>query len=117
MKRRHTGSRSSMWPDAIRRCADAPRARHYFDLFKLSHAGSLRNSVQPEQARVLAALFSGSQALSELLLARPEWLPALDAELLRHPRREQGLEREVHAWLKPLLGARNFSGAFAKLRE
>src|SRR6266508_1560099 len=84
----------------------------------LSIAASALKSADPAQARVLTALFSGSQALSELLLGRPEWLAVLlGAELLQHPRREQGLRREVNTWVKPLVEARDYRTAFAKLRE
>src|SRR5207247_2232098 len=94
------------------------RAKHCFEHLKATSAASILKSASAEQARILAALFSGSQALSELLLARPDWLAAaLDAELLKHPRQEQGLRREVNVWQKPLLAARDYRGAFAKLRE
>ena len=49
-------------------------------------------------------LFSGSQALSNLLAARPEWLGALEPEALKFPRRKQGLRNEVNRWLKPAAG-------------
>ncbi len=70
-----------------------------------------------QQARIVAALFSGSQAMGGLLLAHPDWLAAvLNPEHLQHPRQEQGLRREVNAWLGPALENRDYAGAFAKLR-
>jgi glutamate-ammonia-ligase adenylyltransferase len=75
-------------------------------------------SAAPERARILAALFSGSQALSEQLLAHPAWLAeGLTPERLAPPRRVQGLRRDVQAWLRPLLEARDYAAAFARLRE
>ena len=70
-----------------------------------------------EQARILAALFSGSQALSEWLIARPEWLKTLLVpEHLQYPRQEQGVRREVKSWLTRLLEAQDFAAAFGRLR-
>jgi glutamate-ammonia-ligase adenylyltransferase len=107
-----------VWPDAIRHSADPQRAKHYFAHLKTTSAAPVLKSASAGQARILAALFSGSQVLSELLAARPDWLTAaLDAGLLRHPRQEQGLRREVNGWLKPLLEAADYAGAFARLRE
>ena len=70
-----------------------------------------------EQARVLAALFSGSQALGNLLVARPDWLSVLEPEALKFPRRKQGLRNEVNRWLKPLLAASDYGAALTRLRE
>ncbi len=106
-----------VWQNAIRSSADPRRAKHVFEQLKATEAASALRKASPEQARILAALFSGSQALNELLLKHPGWLTqALDAELLRHPRQEQGLRREVDAWLKPLIEARDFTTAFVQLR-
>ena len=69
-----------------------------------------------EQLRILTSLFSGSQVLSNLLIANPGWLTALDPESLRHPRREQGFRREVASWLQPLLEAQDYNTALAQLR-
>src|SRR2546430_2205810 len=106
-----------VWQNAIRSSADPRRAKHVFEQLKTTEAASALRKASPEQARILAALFSGSQALNELLLKHPAWLTqALDAELLRHPRQEQGLRREVDAWLKPLIEARDFTTASVQLR-
>lgn len=107
-----------VWPEAIKRCADPQRARHYFEQLKATGAATVLKAASAEQARILTALFSGSQALSEMLIARPDWLAtSLNAESLRHPRQEQGLRREVTGWLGPLVDARDYAAAFAKLRE
>ena len=105
------------WRKALSGCADPQRARHFLDQFKSTPAGPRLKTASPEQARVLTALFSGSQALSESLIAHPEWLAStLETELLQHPRQEQGLRREVNAWLEPLVRSGDCSTAFAKLR-
>ena len=80
-------------------------------------ASTLKNT-PAEQAGILAALFSGSEAWSELLVAHPNWFAtSFNAELLRQPRQEQSLRREVNTWLPALLRAKDYPGAFARLRE
>src|SRR3989441_6039167 len=113
----NSAMRKLEWQQTIQASADPQRAKHGFDQLRAtSAAGSLRHA-SPEEARILAALFSGSQALGQLLLKHPDWLPqTLDAELLRHPRLEQGLRREVDGWLRPLLTSRDYATALARLR-
>ena len=105
------------WTNAIKTCADPQRARQFLDFLAPTSAGAALSAVSGEQARILAALFSGSQALSNLVVARPEWLSVLDPEVLRFPRRKQGLRNEVNRWLKPLLAASDFGTALTRLRE
>lgn len=105
-----------VWTHAIKNCVDPQRARHFFDLLTATPAEAEVRAYSAEQARVLAALFSGSLALSNLLVARPDWLGELEAGALRFPRRKQGLRTEVNRWLKPLLTASDFGAALARLR-
>ncbi|HKQ39269.1 MAG TPA: bifunctional [glutamate--ammonia ligase]-adenylyl-L-tyrosine phosphorylase/[glutamate--ammonia-ligase] adenylyltransferase, partial [Verrucomicrobiae bacterium] len=80
---------SAVWKKAIRDSPDPERAAHYVKELGLKDAS-------PEQARVLAALFSGSPASAELLRLHPKWIQShLQPDLLRNPRREQGLRREM----------------------
>ena len=75
---------SVVWQIAFRSCADPPRARHYFEKLQNTSAGPILRNTSAEQARVLGALLSGSQALSELLTVHPEWLGTiLDTELIQ----------------------------------
>ncbi len=106
-----------LWANAIKACADPQRAKHFFDLLAETDAAAQLKQCSPEQIHVLVALFSGSQALSNLLVANPDWLPTLDLAHIKHPRREQGLRVEVRTWLAPLLEARDYTGALAKLRQ
>ena len=81
---------------AIDASADPTRVRQGFDQLQSSPAAAALKD--PQQIRILAALFAGSQAMGECLLKHPEWLAqSLDPELLRHPRQEQGLRREVQS--------------------
>src|SRR5881394_1412055 len=105
------------WQKIIQDSADSLRATQGFDQLKATIAGGHLKDASPEEARILAALFSGSQAVGQLLLKHPDWLPqTLDAQLLRHPRQEQGLRREVNGWLKPLLHSRDYAAALTRLR-
>jgi [glutamine synthetase] adenylyltransferase / [glutamine synthetase]-adenylyl-L-tyrosine phosphorylase len=109
---------NQVWRQAIESSADPARAKSGFDQLRGARAAASLKKISAEQARILAALFSGSQALGELLVKHPEWLTqALDADLLRRPRQDQGLRREVNSWLKPALAARDYPAALARLRE
>ena len=103
--------KNTIWTNAIKTCADPQRARNFLDLLAATNAGAALRAASAEQARILAALFSGSQALSNLLVARPDWLGVLEPEALKFPRRKQGLRNEVSRWLKPLLAASDFGAA------
>jgi glutamate-ammonia-ligase adenylyltransferase len=106
-----------VWASAISASADPQRARRFFDLLAATSAGAAIQACSAEQARVLAMLFSGSQALSNLLVARPDWLDTLELEALKFPRRKQGLRNEANRWLKPLLAACDSGAALSRLRE
>ena len=102
---------------AIETCADPLRAGAALSrLLEIGAAGIPRRP-SAEQARILAALLAGSQWAGELLAAHPEWLPLLEPGLIEHPRREQGLRREIEQWLQPALAHDDLHLAFAKLRE
>ncbi|PYI87799.1 MAG: hypothetical protein DME26_05030, partial [Verrucomicrobia bacterium] len=91
--------------------------RSLHDLSKTSAASTLKDA-SLEQARILVALFSGSVTASELLAAHPQWISEwLAPDTLRSPRQEQGLQREVSAWLPSVWQSRDFEPAFAKLRQ
>jgi len=109
--------KTPVWTNAIKVCADPQRTKHFLDLLSATTAGTVLQTTSHEQARILAALFAGSRALSNLLVARPDWLVALEPEVLQFPRRKQGLRNEVSGWLKPLLAVSDFGAALARLRE
>jgi glutamate-ammonia-ligase adenylyltransferase len=109
--------KNPLWAKAIKTCADPQRAKHFLDLLAATPAGTALEKSSAGQIRVLVALFSGSQALSELIVANPDWLGALEFENLQHVRRAQGFRGEVQSWLKPLLAERNYTDALARLRR
>ncbi len=110
-------SQTKVWRQPIKMAADPPRVRHFLDHLGATPLARELARASAEQARLLAALFSGSPALSALLVKHPEWMAALRPEHLRHPRREQGLRREVNAWLQPAIQARDYTTALARLRQ
>jgi glutamate-ammonia-ligase adenylyltransferase len=109
--------KNPVWTNAIKSCADPQRAKQFLELLAATSAGTALQASSAEQARILAALFSGSRALSNLLVARPEWFGVLEPEGLKFPRRKQGLRNESSRWLKPLLAASDFAAALIRVRE
>jgi len=105
------------WQKWVKDAADPKRAAHFLDLLAATSAGAQLKNFSAEQIRILVALFSGSQALGELLVAHPDWLPVLEAGGLKFARRVQGFQREVEGWLKPRLATRDYVGALAEVRR
>ena len=100
--------------NVLEECADPQRAKAALEQLRASDAAPALRKLSAEQARILAALLSGSQAALEWLLAHPDWLaPLLAPGFLAHPRREAGLRREVEPWLK----LADAEAAFSKLRQ
>ncbi len=106
------------WQKALQKAADPARVRHYLEEFARSTSAPELKKASAEQCRLLAALFSGSSALSDLLVAHLDWLPVcLNVESLQYPRHEQGLRREVNQWLRPALQAAQYDSILASLRQ
>jgi [glutamine synthetase] adenylyltransferase / [glutamine synthetase]-adenylyl-L-tyrosine phosphorylase len=120
MNRRQQGGamKASVWQAAVRTTADPIRAEQGFAQLAEAGTAAVLDTLTEDHARIIAALFAGSQAMSLLLLKHPEWISSLlTPENLAYPRQEQGLRREVHGWLEPALKARDYPAAFTKLRE
>jgi glutamate-ammonia-ligase adenylyltransferase len=106
------------WAAAARKAADPARARDGFKQLLSTSMGSSLAQRTAEHARVLAAIFSGSQALTALLLQNPDWVDSVLAPShLAHPRHEQGLQREVESWFTSALTTRDYAGALRQLRQ
>ena len=106
----------SDWQKLARASADPIRASHFLDA--LAACAPARLEKLPEDsARVLVTVLAGSQALGDLLVAHPEWLPLIELDRIQHPRRVQGFQREVDALLAPRLPAGDYAGALAELRR
>lgn len=110
--------RNKVLEQAIKSAAAPERARAGFEQLLTAGGTTRLAKISPEQARLVAALFSGSQAMGNLLLAHPEWVGTiLHPERLEFPRQAQGLRREVEAALQPALQARDYAGALMQIRE
>ncbi|MEY2428287.1 MAG: [glutamine synthetase] adenylyltransferase / [glutamine synthetase]-adenylyl-L-tyrosine, partial [Verrucomicrobiota bacterium] len=109
--------KSPVWSKALKICADPHRAKHFLALLQATDAARALQSASAEQARIVAALFSGSQALSNLLVSHPDWIELLAPETLKFPRRKEGLNKEVGAWLNRLLEVQDYAGALSRLRN
>ena len=97
--------------------ADPERSRHLLDLLAEAGVRTELEKFSADSMRVFAAQSGGSQFLGELLLAHSDWLPLLDAERLKFPRRAQGFEQELGQMLGPALKARDYSAALTQLRR
>ena len=112
--------KNPVWTKALKACADPHRAKLYLDQLAAIPQGATRAALEKSsagQAQILAAVFSGSQALSESLVANPGWLASLASEHLSHPRRIEGLHREISALIKPFVANRDFTAAFNAIRQ
>ena len=109
--------KSPIWTKALSECADPQRARHHLGLLAETSALEELAKASTEQAQILAAVLSGSHALTNLLAVRPEWLEVVRPEAIEYGRRKQGLRQERDQWLKKLLDSGDFAGALAQVRE
>lgn len=106
------------WKKAVQDSADPQRTEQFLKSLRTVDESGKLDAVTPEQARIVCALLSGSRALSEWVLSHPQTLPQiLDEASLKHPRKSQGLWKEINAWLPRLLQAQDYAAAFRKLRE
>ena len=51
--------KASVWAKAVKGSADPARAKHFFELLAATSAGDKLEKLGAEEARILAALFSG----------------------------------------------------------
>jgi len=109
--------KAGVWTNALKASADPQRARHHFSLLAATAARDALASADAAQARILAALLGGSEALSVTLIANPAWLDLLKPDALRFPRRVEGLRQELNRSLALLLGSRDFAGGLAEVRR
>lgn len=108
---------NTVWKKAIATSADPARAAHFHALLAATEAGKALADASEVQVRLLASLFAGSQALSNLLVSHPAWLELLEPDRLKYPRRKQGLKQELDRSLGNLVPAQDFAGSLARVRE
>src|SRR5258708_17229655 len=97
--------KDAVWKTALQQSADPQRARHFLDLLRATSARAVLEKCSTEKARIIVAVLSGSRALSEGLIQRPDLLRVLEPEALHFPRRKQGLRGEVDQLLPRFLQA------------
>jgi glutamate-ammonia-ligase adenylyltransferase len=117
MNPQRADAKHSIWRKAIQDCSDPQRAKQYLRLLEETIAGKELEIVSSEEARILSAVFAGSQVLSGLLVAHPEWLSILRPDALQFGRRKQGLRQELDGWLEPFVKTGDFGGGLARVRE
>ena len=109
--------KKGIWTKVLAKCADSQQAGRLLELLNATSAGVRVADCTEGEAKVIAALLSGSKALAALLVNHPEWLETLKPETLQHPRRKEGLQAEVIGWLRPLLEEKDCAGAFRRVRD
>jgi glutamate-ammonia-ligase adenylyltransferase len=109
--------KSASWASAIKNCADPARAGQVLERLAAAAGEDRLASMPPELARVMAALFSGSIGMSNLLVANPSWLNAYDLEAVQAPRGDLGLRREMEKGIQSGLEALDYASALQWLRQ
>jgi glutamate-ammonia-ligase adenylyltransferase len=109
--------KKTLWSKALKASADPERSKRFLDSLTATAARSQLKKLSADSVHVLITLSGGSQALGDLLLAHQEWLPLLDFERLKSPRRAQDFQHEVKGFLEPRLREDNYAGALAELRS
>jgi glutamate-ammonia-ligase adenylyltransferase len=109
--------KNPLWTRALKTSADPERSRHLLESLATTGARSQLEKFSADSMRAFAALSGGSQALGDLLLAHPDWLPLLDVERLKFPRRAQGFQQELGRLVGSALKAQDYAVAFTELRR
>jgi glutamate-ammonia-ligase adenylyltransferase len=109
--------KNARWKKILSDCADAERAGHFHRLLLEAVGEDVQLEWSEEKARVVAALFSGSESLSTTLLSHPQWADSLDPERLRFPRRKQGFAQELQRLMQPHVETSSYAAGFASVRE
>jgi [glutamine synthetase] adenylyltransferase / [glutamine synthetase]-adenylyl-L-tyrosine phosphorylase len=109
--------KKTLWSKALEASADQERSKRFLDSLAATAARSQLKKLSADSVHVLIALSGGSQALGDLLLAHPEWLPLLDFERLKSPRRAQDFQHEVKGFIELRLRTDDYAGALAELRS
>lgn len=108
---------NATWKKVLKDCADPRRASEFLERLSAMNRVDLK-SWDRESASKLAAFFSGSQALGEMLIDHADWLNhSLAPEFLQRPRRKQGLAKEIKTLVEEALKTESYQSALDRLRE
>ena len=105
------------WEKIVKAAADPVRVQTFLKSIAAPRERSWLADCSTDSARILAALISGSQFLTELVQSNPDLLSLLDFEHLRFPRRADGLRRDAQKVVTARLAARDYAGALTALRR
>src|ERR1700744_3740756 len=92
------------WQKIAKASADSARVQYFINSLAEGEAQPQLEKFPAASAPVLAAVLSGSQFLGELLVATPALLSIF--EHLEHPRRVEGIRREIKSFVEPKLTTR-----------
>src|SRR5438105_4006474 len=104
------------WQKMAKSAIAADRILRALESFQSTSARALLDQANEEEAGIWSQIFIGSNFLTNLLLYHPDWFEQLKPSLLKHPRQEQGLQREALALLSPALDRADYAGALAQMR-
>jgi glutamate-ammonia-ligase adenylyltransferase len=107
----------TVWKKAVDSAPVPERVRHALAQLRATEAAQEIGTVDAERARILSALWSGSEWATEWLMKHPEWMISLRIENLAHARQIHGLRREVDMWFAPGLDSGSYAEALANLRR
>jgi [glutamine synthetase] adenylyltransferase / [glutamine synthetase]-adenylyl-L-tyrosine phosphorylase len=106
-----------VWESAIASAAVPERARHAWERLQALDGTCHLATMDIEQARIFAALASGSEWAIDWLVSHPEGTEELNPEKLRLARHISELRRKVEAWFLPLLKTASYREALDRLRQ
>ncbi len=102
--------------EALAGSADPGRAAAQLAALRDAVDPALWDGISPEAGPLLAAMLAGSQWLPALLVQHPDWMTVFqDVEALCHPRRKEGLRREVETGSAAVLAQGDEAGALDRL--
>lgn len=110
-------SPESAWDTLAAKAADSARAGRFLRELMQGEGRERLLAASEDLQRVVVQVLAGSQALCELLVRRPSLIELLDPDQLVHPRRAQGLRRDIDRWLEPLLAEQGYDKAWSELRS
>lgn len=106
------------WKAVLAASADAGLASEHLRLLAEACQPGRLDRFSEKSRPILVSLLACSRALARLLQREPAWLEMFeDPDYLRHPRRREGLEREVEAPLAAAIQRGDFAGALEGLHR
>src|SRR5829696_786528 len=100
-----------VWESAIASAAVPERARRAWERLQALDRARHLATMDIEQARIIAALASGSEWAIDWLVSYPEGSEELNPEKLRSARHISELRRKAEAWFLPLLKTASYQEA------